>query len=149
MNKLYLIVFLFCFGASFGYGQTKREMIQAKRVEYITRKLDLSVEEAEKFWPIQNAYDKERKALRKQHKSLKPVDGIDNLSDSQLEELLSTSILIKQKELDLDKKHLLDLKKVLPIKKIAQLRMAEESFKRELLRTLKNKKTDGKHAQKF
>lgn len=42
--------------------------LEAVKIAYITRKLDLSTEEAQKFWPAYNEYMKEIRAARQSYK---------------------------------------------------------------------------------
>lgn len=60
------------------------------------------------------------------------------LSDAEIEKMLNDRIQLKQDELDLEKEYLAKFKTVLPMKKVGELYKAEESFKRELLRKIKN-----------
>lgn len=46
-----------------------RPKIEAIKVAYITKQLNLSAEEAQKFWPVHNAYMAELKEARQAHQS--------------------------------------------------------------------------------
>ena len=46
----------------------KRENIEAMKIGFITKKLDLTPEEAQKFWPVYNQYNDKMKDLRKKRK---------------------------------------------------------------------------------
>src|SRR5690606_29094123 len=46
----------------------KQQEIEALKVAFITKELELSAEEAQKFWPVFNEYAKEKKALIKENK---------------------------------------------------------------------------------
>jgi hypothetical protein len=47
----------------------ERPNIEAIKVAYITKQLNLSAEEAQKFWPVHNAYMAELKKARQENKS--------------------------------------------------------------------------------
>ena len=47
----------------------ERPNIEAIKVAYITKELNLSAEEAQKFWPVHNAYMAELKKARQENKS--------------------------------------------------------------------------------
>jgi hypothetical protein len=49
--------------------QVKAPNIEAIKVAYITKELNLSAEEAQKFWPVHNAYMAELKKARQENKS--------------------------------------------------------------------------------
>jgi hypothetical protein len=46
-------------------GNRKLEPLEPLKIAYITKRLDLSPEEAQKFWPIYNQYSEELKGARR------------------------------------------------------------------------------------
>ena len=141
MNTKTLIIAMLC--PLFMLGQNhkmdkKREKIEVQKIAFITKQLDLTPEEAQKFWPVYNQFSDARKQLHEQHKENRK--DIDNLSDSEIEKLIDNHIILDQKELDLKKKYHAEFKKVLSNKKIAKLYHAEMMFKAELLKRLKGEK---------
>jgi len=70
MKKLY-IIFLFIGMATFAKAQEtapdekRQQDIEALKVAFISKELELSPEEAQKFWPVYNQYSKELKATIK------------------------------------------------------------------------------------
>lgn len=120
----------------------KREMVEAMKTGFFTKELDLSPEEAQKFWPVYNMYDKEMKELQKAHreKMRSAKENIDEISDKEAEVLVDDYIFQEQKELDIKKKYHGEFKKVLPIKKVGKLYHAEDKFKKELLEKMKDQK---------
>src|SRR5436190_20382368 len=70
--------------------QEKKEHIEALKVSYITQKLNLTKEEAQKFWPVYNEYQDTKDALHKEQreefKSYK--DRFDQLSEKELTEFV-------------------------------------------------------------
>lgn len=119
----------------------KSEEIESLKIAYFTQKLDLSPDEAKIFWPIYNDMQSEQNALRKERMqkmiSFRKVDEIDNLSDSQVQSLITSEFDFKQRDLNLDKKYYNKLKSALPIKVIGKFYRAQEGFKRELLNRYK------------
>ena len=43
--------------------ETRAEKIQSLKIAFITQKLQLTTDEAEKFWPVYNQYDNEIRSL--------------------------------------------------------------------------------------
>ena len=118
-----------------------KEKIKALKVAHITTELDLSSEEAQKFWPVYNEFEakmegfhKTRRAERKKHKT----EG--ELSDKELETLVDNHLVMEQKELDVKKSYHTKFKAILPIQKVAKLYRAEHSFKKDLLKKMRVKK---------
>lgn len=66
MKKIGLLIILFSFvavTAMAGHRQPGRKM-KALKVAYVTRQLNLTPEEAEKFWPVYNNYIEELRKAR-------------------------------------------------------------------------------------
>jgi hypothetical protein len=116
----------------------KKEKIDALRVAFITEQLDLTTDESQKFWPVYNEYQDKLKAARREFKALPTTFT----GDKDAQEYLDAELLFKQRELSLYKEYFDKFKKVLPVKKVAQLRKAEEDFKKELVRQLQGKASE-------
>lgn len=119
--------------------EAKKEKVKAMKIEHITQKLALTTEEAEKFWPIYNKHESDKRALKKNIKEDFHKKKIDEMTDEEVTKIVNAGIELREKELALHKVYVADLKKVLPIKKIAKLHVAEKSFKKHLLKQLKNR----------
>jgi hypothetical protein len=132
----------------------KRERIQALKVAHITEKLDLSSEEAQKFWPVYNAHEKKMHKIRKQEreeifKVLK--ENKEDLTEAQANSLIEKDLSLKEEKLKLHKALVKNLRGVIPAKKILRLKKAEDDFKRMLLDRVKRKHrsgTKGEHRPK-
>ena len=129
------------------FSPEKREEIEAMKVGFLTRKLDLTPDEAKTFWPVYNQYQDElgklRDNRRNEHMSVK--NELDSLSEKEIEKIVDGEIAFRQSELDIMKKFNSRFKSVLPMKKVAKLYRAEEDFKRELLHQLREKREGGGH----
>lgn len=121
--------------------QEKKENIESMKIAFITNKLDLTPEEAQKFWPVYNQYNDKLQELRKKRRQdeREAKKNFDGLSDKELEQAIDNDLAIRQKELDLQKEYNAKYKAVLPIKKVSKLYAAEEQFKMVLLDKLKDK----------
>ncbi|CAM3437657.1 sensor of ECF-type sigma factor [Flavobacterium chungbukense] len=144
-NILTLLLFLtsISFFAQNGKIDEKREKIKAFKVSFLTTELELTSTEAEKFWPIYNAYDDKQFELRhlKMKTYLKKLndDNFKNLSEKEAVTLLS-QIESTDKELyQLREKFMSNIKKVLSAKKILLLKKSEDDFSRKLLQQYRDK----------
>jgi hypothetical protein len=143
MKKLIICLSLvLCAQLALAQDVSKNEKIEAMKVGFITNKLELSAKEAQLFWPLYNEYNQKMEKLRKTKKS--DIDDLkskgDNLSDKEISTFMDEVFATRQKELDLQKEYFDKYAKVLPLKKVALLYQAENQFKRELLRKIKEKK---------
>lgn len=122
--------------------ESKTDKVEAMKVGFITNRLELTAKEAQVFWPLYNEYNSKMEKLRKTKRSdfeeLK--NKSENLTDKELEAFINEVFTSKQKELDLQKEYYEKYAKVLSVKKVAMLYQAENQFKRELLRKIKEKK---------
>ena len=121
----------------------KREKIKAYKVSFLTTELELTSTEAEKFWPIYNAFDDKQYELR--HEKMKTYlrklddDKINSISEKEAATLLS-QIESTDKELYLlREKYMSNLKKILSAKKILKLKKSEDDFNRKLLKQYRDK----------
>ncbi len=119
----------------FGQKPPKSKRIEAMKIAFITDELQLTEMEAQKFWPIYNAYRKEQKSLQQSMK----LPDIDNLSDSEASAAVNAWIQREKQMLDIKEDFLKKSMEVLPAKKVAKLVAAEARFKRRLLSRLRNR----------
>ena len=140
-NKRYILCclfVLFAFLKLFPQSGSKKEKIEALRVAFITQKLNLTADESQKFWPVYNEYQDKLKALRKEFRNQPTAFS----TDKEAQDYLDAELLLKQREFSLYKEYYDKIKKTIPVKKVAELRQAEEDFKKELLKQLQGKSND-------
>jgi hypothetical protein len=119
----------------------KRERLEALKVAYLTKELDLTPQEAQQFWPLYNEMEAKMKAIRKQRRDnrLDTKANHESLSDQELSAAVDRELAFEQQELDLKKQYNERFKKILPIKKVAKLHAAEHGFRKELLHRAKDR----------
>jgi Spy/CpxP family protein refolding chaperone len=123
---------------------SRKEKIEALKVAYITKKLNLTPEEAQKFWPVYNKYQAEMDKLRKDFRGEMSEEllHLEQLSTADAEKALNDMLTFKSSELELTKKYTAEFKKVLSAQKVVKLFVAEQEFKKELLRMLKERQKE-------
>ena len=135
---LFLVMFLsittFASAQRGGGGKNKME---SYRIAYITDKLSLTPEEAQRFWPIYNQFRDQLKEIRKDVKNQK---AIEDMTDSEAESAISGNFEREEKVSALKKEYFKKLKGVIPPKKIAQLQQVEQDFKKEVLQRMKERR---------
>lgn len=146
MNKTIIIALLtlvFCIKVSAQQGG--KERMKAFKTAYITEQLDLSVDEAEKFWPVYNEYDKKIFKLkvergRKDRRRIKEVGGPENLSDEEATSIIF-GMLNSEKEASVTREEMYkELSKILTPAKLLALYQAEKSFNKRLLSEYRKRK---------
>ncbi len=119
-----------------------RDKIKALKTALITDKLDLSSSEAEKFWPIYNAFENEQERLRRNSHEKRNDDNFESLSEDDAQNLLDEMVDLGKQRYDLYNKFILDLKQVLPAKKIILLKKVEEEFKRKMIKEFQKRRKE-------
>jgi Spy/CpxP family protein refolding chaperone len=144
-NILSLLLFLisFSFFAQSTKVDEKREKVKAFKVSFLTTELELTSTEAEKFWPIYNAYDDKQFELR--HLKMKTYlhklddDNLSSMTEKEAVALLSQMESTDKELYLLREKYMANLKKILSAKKILQLKKSEDDFNRKLLQQYRDK----------
>ncbi len=117
-----------------GEGATN-EKVEALKIAFITKRLNLTPEESQKFWPTYNQYEEEKKQVRKASiGSIKELKEDGELTNTEAETAISKYIEFKAKDLDLTKKYVAEFRKILPATKVAKLVTAEDHFKKMLMK---------------
>lgn len=136
--KKYLYIFIWLILSVAASAQKDKDAVEALRMEFVGKRLDLSKAEADKFWPVYNEYNDKIKLLRKNFRQSfkKPVDA---LSDKEIEELYLLDIQTKQAEAELYKVYRDKLKLIIGAKRMLKLITAENDFKKEVIKTIQDK----------
>ncbi len=141
MKKLLSILFLFCFFIGAVNAQERRQdknaRIKAMRATYITERLNLTVEEAQLFWPIFNEYEAKRRSIQQ---SFNHKQDIENMSEKEAEDFINQSFAKEQQILDLKRTYFEKFKVAIPINKIAKLPKIEKNFRQELLKRMRHRR---------
>jgi len=125
--------------------QPSNERVEALKISFITQELDLSPEEAQKFWPVYNEFQAKLDVIREERNSSMPrvPREFDNLSDKQLAASMEQMFALEQQELNLKREYHARFMDILPIRKVGQLYLAEQRFKIKLLNEIKKRKENG------
>ncbi|GIZ10329.1 sensor of ECF-type sigma factor [Flavobacterium sp. UMI-01] len=146
--KIKTILFLFFALTFYAYSQEdikeKKEQIRALKVTFFNAELDLTSAEAEKFWPLYNAFDDKQFEIRHQkiktYRNLMKDHILNKMSEKEASDLLYQIESTDYELYQLRKNFNANLKKFLPKVKIIKLKKAEEDFNRKLLQQYKDKK---------
>lgn len=115
-----------------------REKVKAQKVAFITTKVDLTVEEAQKFWPVYNqvsarrdaAVQAENEAFRNLRQAVKEKDEAKIAAALKA---YTAAVDNKDKFISAD---VAAFRKVLPEAKVAKVILAEEQFRRDQMARL-------------
>ena len=140
-----IILAFFIFMPCLVFSQHQRmggEKMDAKKIAWLTTKLDLSTDDAKIFWPIYNDYTKELSNLRKERSqkmiSFRKIKEIEELNDDEIQSLILNDFNFRQRDLNIERKYYNKLKSSLPIKTVGKFYRAQEAFKKEILDQYRN-----------
>lgn len=110
-----------------------QEKIKAARIAFITERLGLTPDEAEKFWPVYREFSVKRQGIKKEFKDNRKNPDPKKTIEENEKESLELGLRLKQRELDLEKEYSGKLLNVVPAQKVMALRKAEDDFRKVLL----------------
>lgn len=136
MKKYTLIVLMFTLAIGTSLAQRPdekydREKLEAARVAFITTRLDLKPEQAQKFWPIFNVFNDSRE------KNLREMSELGRVKDLQLSETEAKSRITRKFEIERkmivdEEKFVKDLSSVITYNQIILLNGLSREFARHI-----------------
>ena len=111
------------------------DKIKKLKISFFTDQLDLSTEEAQKFWPVYNHHNDKYDSLKenKWRGIVRRLKKVDELSEEEASILLTDYREYKELRYEYREDFIADLKDVISDKKIMQLKHAEYEFDKKLL----------------
>lgn len=119
------------------------EEIQMQKIAFYSQELQLTPEEAQKFWPLYNEYwEVCGKARTRTVLALKALNEAtkagSSTSDSEIDKLTNEYFASYKAESELPVQYFEKFKKILPVKKAARIFHTEEKFRRILIKQFRN-----------
>jgi hypothetical protein len=142
--KRYILTFAILFfitGISIAQRPSERydpEKLQGARIAFITSRLDLKPEQAEKFWPIYNQFNDNRETYLKEIRKLSDLRSGD-ISESDAKKRIEQRFELQRKVLSEEEKFMSDLSKVISYNQILKL----NGLARDFTRTVYQKQKGG------
>ena len=127
--------------------QEKKEEIEARRTAFITKELQLNATESKNFWAVVNEHDAKRKeraeAIKGNSERTPGGKNLNELTDEQIAKNMAQRFEMKKAMLDLEIEYHEKYVGVIGVRKTAEYYRAEEKFKRELLKRMRDKRGAG------
>lgn len=146
-NTAFLLIIILVSSFTFAQNElfkNKKDQVKTLKIGYITNELDLTADEATKFWPLFNAFEDRQQEIRQQKLKnyLAQLDNetVNSLTEKEAQTLLNQLESTEEDLFQLRKKFVLNLKNVLPAVKILKLKKAETQFSKRLLQQYRNQK---------
>lgn len=111
-----------------------QDKMKAERVAYLTDAMGITSSEAEKFWPVYNEMDAERKSsFEKVMRSFKALNDAVKAGkpEAVISELLNNYLKANAASRAVELKYVPRFNKILSVEKVAKLFVGEEEFRRQ------------------
>lgn len=120
-------------------GQTsKRERIEAEKVAFITKRMELTPKQAQGFWPIHTEYEKAERRIRQKYRVRQ---SISSMTDLEAEESIEKRLRMEEELLALKKNYFTRFKQVISPRQILMLQKANAEFKQYLLEEIRRRRS--------
>ena len=106
------------------------ERLQTARIAYITTRISLKPEQAEKFWPVFNEFTNSRENLMRTIGDLSK--GADTIGEEEAKSKLNQKLQLQQKLVDEEKIFIADASKILTYRQLLLLQNIARDFNRYL-----------------
>ncbi len=107
--------------------------LENAKIAFITNRVSLTQDQAQKFWPLYNEYSGRRRDLNRDGRLLRR-DVVEGMSDQQIRENFTQAFALRQQELNLEKEYFEKFQKVISLRQVSQLFLAERDFTKEVIK---------------
>jgi hypothetical protein len=125
-------IFLFVIGISIAQRPSERydpEKLQAARIAFITSRLNLKPEQAEKFWPVYNQFNDNREGNLKEMSKLSDLRS-GEISESEAKKRIEQRFEIQRRMLAEEEKYMAEMSKIISYNQILKLNGIVRDFTR-------------------
>ncbi|MBB6611185.1 hypothetical protein H7F15_09065 [Pontibacter sp. Tf4] len=138
--KRYFLLLIFCvltFAGTQAVAQDRasKERVEAAKVAFLTDKMELTADQAQKFWPLYNEYEAKRRELIKSYRSGYRQD-VDALTEQEAKTRIDDMFVTREKELALEQEYATRYLRVISNKQLIKLYRGERDFTKMLLKRL-------------
>ncbi len=157
IKKIFIALILLLPGLGFAQDEQEvvapdpnaRKKIEAARIALISERMGLTVEQAEKFWPVYHEFAGKQGELRQQLKEARKQIDPTNPNPKKDQELVNLGFQLRQKSLDLEKDYSGRMLNVISAQQILHLRGAEKEFNRLILNQLQQRRINQQRKENF
>lgn len=142
-SKVIIIVVLLVLSSSWLMAQNpNQERLNAYKIAFFTKRLNLTSSEAERFWPLYNDFQSKKNSIQIQRIQLnrKFNQEATTMSDAEMSAAGDKLVELEVLETELAVKFHKSVKEVLPPEKVLRLYQAENQYKVQLLNELQDRK---------
>ena len=146
IRKIMIIAAILVFGAANAFANNEvkedwKEKFQSEKIAFLTLEIGLTPQEAQVFWPVYNEINEEKdqamyEVIKYYWEMSKAIEA--GKSEKEIKALLDKYLEAQEKQRKIDEDAAEKYKKVLSTTKVAKLYIAEEKFRRQHIRKLRD-----------
>lgn len=124
--------------------QEKADRVKAQKIAFFTEKLSLTPVEAQRFWPVYNAYwEKKNKIITERRETMTYCEkNLNRMSAKEIKTFADKYVGYQKQEAELLIEFNGRFQKILPVEKVMKLYLADNEFKNWLLQQIKGSGKD-------
>ncbi len=132
-----------------GPDRERWEKFRTEKISFLTSSLELTPDEAEKFWPVYNQMEKEKWQMQEARSAMKNKvrKAKEELTEKQIIELTREYSGSMQKEAELYVNYNEKFLEILPPIKVLKLYQAENEFRMHMIKKYRDQHPGGKKPQ--
>jgi len=117
------------------------DKLNAYKIAFFTRRLNLTSQEAEKFWPVYNEFQDKRNSIQIERQTLnRNINQNElNMSEKEMIEAGDKHVALQVQEAALAQEYHKRFKEILSPAKVIRLYQAENQYRMQLLNELKDR----------
>ncbi len=116
---------------------SRRERVEAERIAFITKRMELTPKQAQGFWPIHTQYEKEQRLIRQKYRTQIPIA---TMSEVDAEQAIEKRIRMEEELLALKKNFYTRFKTVISARQILLFQKSNADFKQYLLEEIRRRR---------
>lgn len=116
---------------------SRRERVEAERIAFITKRMELTPKQAQGFWPIHTQYEKEGRLIRQKYRTKVPIL---TMSELDAEQTLEKRLRMEEELLALKKNFYTRFKTVISARQILLFQKSNADFKQYLLEEIRRRR---------
>jgi hypothetical protein len=118
------------------------EKYRSEKIAFLTTNLELTPDEAQRFWPVYNQLEKERWESQKQRREMeeKVLEAEETMPDPMIKELTREFAGSMKKEADMLASYNEKFLTILPPRKVLKLYKSENEFRMYMIKKWRDKK---------
>ncbi len=123
-----------------GSTQSVNDKIEARKIALITQRLELTPEQAAKFWPIYRELSLKQKDIRQDFRLQRQNFDPKNASEEEMKKMIDLGLKVKERQLNLEREYAERMRQVITNRQMVNLRRAEEEFRQRLMERIQRQR---------